>query len=294
MGKVGPKRRLDTLLAERGLFPSRSRAAASVMAGEVCVGPGERRAVKPGELVDVGEPVRVSARPEFVSRGGIKLANALAETGLEVRGRRALDVGASTGGFTDCLLQRGAREVIAVDVGYGILSYRLRTDSRVRVMERMNARTLSPEMLPAPPDGAAGLPDLATIDVSFISLAKVLGAVLGCLGGGYDVLALVKPQFEVGRGRVGKGGVVREAADRRAALVATGEAAIALGADVRGYHSSGLPGPKGNRETFIWLVDPGRAGERSPGREPALRVAGTATEARRTEGLEEMAREVEP
>ena len=293
MGKAPRKRRLDTLLAERGLFPSRSRAAASVMAGEVCVGPGERRAVKPGELVDVGEAVRVSARPEFVSRGGIKLANALAETGLEVRGRRALDVGASTGGFTDCLLQRGAREVIAVDVGYGTLSYRLRTDSRVRVMERTNARTLSPEMLPAPLEGEAGLPDLATIDVSFISLAKVLGAVLGCLGEGYDVLALVKPQFEVGRGRVGKGGVVREAADRRAALVAAGEAAIALGAGVRGYHSSGLPGPKGNRETFIWLLDAARAAERPAGQGPALGVGG-ATEGDTSERLEEMAREVEP
>ncbi len=293
MGKAPRKRRLDTLLAERGLFPSRSRAAASVMAGEVCVGPGERRAVKPGELIDVGEAVRVSARPEFVSRGGIKLANALAETGLEVRGRRALDVGASTGGFTDCLLQRGAREVIAVDVGYGTLSYRLRTDSRVRVMERTNARTLSPEMLPARPEGEAGLPDLATIDVSFISLAKVLGAVLGCLGGGYDVLALVKPQFEVGRGRVGKGGVVREAADRRAALVATGEAAIALGAGVRGYHSSGLPGPKGNRETFIWLLDATRAGERASGQGPAPGVAGGVV-GDSAERLEEMAREVEP
>src|SRR4029077_18496500 len=142
------KRRLDALLAERGLFSSRSRAAASVMAGEVRVGPGERRAVKPGELVDVEERVSVDERPSFVSRGGIKLANALAATGIEVEGRRALDVGASTGGFTDCLLQRGAREAIAVDVGYGTLSWSLRSDSRVHVMERTNARTLTPEMLP--------------------------------------------------------------------------------------------------------------------------------------------------
>jgi 23S rRNA (cytidine1920-2'-O)/16S rRNA (cytidine1409-2'-O)-methyltransferase len=294
MGKTGgPKRRLDALLAERGLFPTRSRAAASVMAGDVRVGQGERRAAKPGELVDVEERVRVTERPEFVSRGGIKLANALAGTGLDVQGRRALDVGASTGGFTDCLLQRGAREVVAVDVGYGTLSYGLRTDSRVCVMERTNARTLSPEMLPAPRAGQGGLPDLATIDVSFISLAKVLGAVLSCLDTGYDVLALVKPQFEVGRGRVGKGGVVRDGKDRRAALVGVGEAAIALGADVLGYHSSGLPGPKGNRETFIWLADPARAGERSAGRSPGLAIeSATAEEGSRR--LQELAREVEP
>jgi 23S rRNA (cytidine1920-2'-O)/16S rRNA (cytidine1409-2'-O)-methyltransferase len=274
------KRRLDTLLAERGLFPSRSRAAASVMAGEVRVGAGERRAAKPGELVDVEERVSVSARPAYVSRGGIKLANALDACGLDVRGRRALDVGASTGGFTDCLLQRGAREVIAVDVGYGTLDYRLRSDPRVSVMERTNARTLTPTMLPPAGsglDGADSPPDLATVDVSFISLGKVLAAVLGCLGEGYDVLALVKPQFELGRGRVGKGGVVRDAADRREALIGAGAAALRLGAAVLGFHSSGLPGPKGNLETFVWLADPARG-------------AGT----RETSALERMAREVEP
>jgi 23S rRNA (cytidine1920-2'-O)/16S rRNA (cytidine1409-2'-O)-methyltransferase len=268
------KRRLDTLLAERGLFPSRSRAAASVMAGEVRVGQGRRRAEKPGELVDVQEPVSVEERRAFVSRGGIKLANALAASGLEVAGRRALDVGASTGGFTDCLLQNGASEVVAVDVGYGTLAWSLRSDPRVRVLERTNARALTPQLLRAPrshdaaaateraqdgEDGPTGpLPDLATVDVSFISLAKVLGPVLGCLASGHDVLALVKPQFEVGRGRVGKGGVVRDPQERRAALVAVGGAALALGAVVLGYHSSGLLGPKGNRETFIWLTD--RAG----------------------------------
>jgi 23S rRNA (cytidine1920-2'-O)/16S rRNA (cytidine1409-2'-O)-methyltransferase len=275
------KRRLDTLLAERGLFPSRSRAAASVMAGEVRVGPGDRRAAKPGELVDVEERVSVQAQPQFVSRGGIKLANALAACGLDVRGRRALDVGASTGGFSDCLLQRGAREVIAVDVGYGILDYRLRSDERVSVLERTNARALTPALLagarPAGLAGADSLPDLATVDVSFISLAKVLGPVLGCLDDGYDVLALVKPQFELGRGRVGKGGVVRSGEDRREALIGAGQAALALGAAVIGYHSSGLPGPKGNRETFMWLADP--AGAR-----------GT----RESAALEQLAREVEP
>jgi 23S rRNA (cytidine1920-2'-O)/16S rRNA (cytidine1409-2'-O)-methyltransferase len=261
------KRRLDTLLAERGLFPSRTRAAASVMAGEVRIGPGRRRAQKPGELVDPQEDLSVAERPAFVSRGGIKLANALAASGVEVAGRRALDVGASTGGFTDCLLQRGAREVIAVDVGYGTLDYRLRVDPRVRVLERTNARTLTPAMLPAPidvhgerpgaqdpsADAADALPDLATTDVSFISLAKVLGPVIGCLSTRHDVLALVKPQFELGPGRVGKGGVVRDASERRSALVAVGEAAVGLGEVVLGYYSSGLPGPKGNLETFIHL-----------------------------------------
>jgi 23S rRNA (cytidine1920-2'-O)/16S rRNA (cytidine1409-2'-O)-methyltransferase len=278
------KRRLDTLLAERGLFPSRSRAAASVMAGEVYLaGPrrGERRAEKPGELVDAETRVRLAQAPRFVSRGGIKLANALAASGLDVRGRRALDVGSSTGGFTDCLLQAGAREVVAVDVGYGLLDYRLRTDPRVSVLERTNARELTPAMLPDArvegPTGAGALPDLACVDVSFISLGKVLGAVLGCLAPGYDVLALVKPQFELGRGRVGKGGVVREADDRREALLGAGHAALALGTAVVGYFSSGLAGPKGNLETFVWLADPVDArGSRDP------------------DALEAMAREVEP
>jgi 23S rRNA (cytidine1920-2'-O)/16S rRNA (cytidine1409-2'-O)-methyltransferase len=246
------KRRLDSLLAERGLFPSRSRAAASVMAGEVRVGRGERRASKPSELVDDGELLVIDDRPQYVSRGGVKLSNALDACGLEVSGRRALDVGASTGGFTDCMLQRGATHVTALDVGYGTLDYRLRSDPRVTVMERFNARALTPQTL----SQEDGPPDLATIDVSFIGLAKVLAPVLGCLAGGYDVLALVKPQFEVGRERVGKGGVVRDASHRRDALVAVGEVALKLGVAVRGYRSSGLPGPKGNLETFIWLADP--------------------------------------
>lgn len=278
------KRRLDTLLAERGLFPSRSRAAASVMAGEVFLDggrPGERRAEKPGELVDVETRVRLAEAPQFVSRGGIKLANALSASSLDVRGRRALDVGSSTGGFTDCLLQRGVREVVTVDVGYGLLDYRLRSDPRVSVLERTNARELTPAMLPAcrveDLTRPVELPDLACVDVSFISLEKVLGAVLGCLAPGYDVLALVKPQFELGRGRVGKGGVVREAADRREALLGAGRAAQALGAAVVGYFSSGLAGPKGNLETFVWLADP--AGPRG---------------SRDTGALEAMASEVEP
>ncbi|HWG07602.1 MAG TPA: TlyA family RNA methyltransferase [Solirubrobacteraceae bacterium] len=272
------KRRLDALLAERGLFSSRSRAAASVMAGEVRVGVAERRAQKPGELVDDGEELHVQQGPRYVSRGGIKLANALDATGLGVEGRRALDVGASTGGFTDCLLQRGVSRAIAVDVGYGTLAWSLRNDPRVTVLERTNARSLRPELLPY-------APDLAVIDVSFISLAKVLGPVLSCLADGYDVLAMVKPQFEVGRARVGKGGVVRESEARRSALIDVGRTALSLGAGVVGFASSGLPGPKGNRETFVWLTDP--RGPRQADR------AGALTEQRADE-LERLARGVEP
>ncbi len=272
-----PKRRLDVLLAERGLFPSRSRAAASVMAGEVQLGASRRPASKPGELVEVDELVALREGPEYASRGGIKLANALDRTGLEVAGRRALDVGSSTGGFSDCLLQRGAREVIAVDVGYGLLDYRLRQDPRVLVMERTNARELSSRMLPPSPSGSSAPPDLATADVSFISLAKILPAVLGCLADRFDVLALVKPQFELGRGRVPRGGVVRDPDLRREALMSVGEHAVGLGVAVRGYSSSGLPGPKGNRETFIWLVP------RDPGDEPQDGPE-----------IERLAREVEP
>jgi 23S rRNA (cytidine1920-2'-O)/16S rRNA (cytidine1409-2'-O)-methyltransferase len=288
------KQRLDTLLAERGLFESRSRAAASVMAGEVRVGAAGRRAEKPGEMVAPDVVVSVAERPRYVSRGGVKLENALARTEIAVAGRIALDVGASTGGFTDCLLQHGATTAVAVDVGYGELHHRLRTDSRVHVLERTNARALEPAMLPV-------VPNLAVVDVSFISLTKVLPAVLGCLAAPYDVLALIKPQFEAPRERVGKGGVVRDPAARRAALVAVGLAVAGIervGGDpipslveipaglpvkgsvgppaersvgqpierpagppaVLGFRSSGLPGPKGNRETFIWLAEPGRVG----------------------------------
>jgi 23S rRNA (cytidine1920-2'-O)/16S rRNA (cytidine1409-2'-O)-methyltransferase len=248
------KLRLDTLLAQRGLFASRARAAASVMAGEVRLGgSGGERAAKPGQMVAEDVVIAVDERPRFVSRGGIKLANALAATGIDPAGRRCLDVGASTGGFTDCLLQSGAAHVVALDVGYGELDWSLRTDARVTVLERTNARALSAGDLPY-------APDLVVADVSFISLAKVLPAVLACAAPRFDALAMVKPQFEVGRERVGKGGVVREPADRRAALVSVARAAQEAGASVLGFASSGLPGPKGNRETFVWLAEPGREG----------------------------------
>ncbi len=246
--------RIDTLLSERGLFASRAQAAASVLAGDVLVLPERRRAEKPGQLVRDDVEFEVAAPPPFVSRGGVKLRNALDALQVPVAGRRALDVGASTGGFTDCLLQSGAGHVVAVDVAYGELDWRLRSDPRVTVIERSNARALQPAELPY-------APDLIVIDVSFISLAKVLPAVLGSAAERFDCLALIKPQFEVGRSAVGKGGVVRDAAARRGALVSVGLSALELGVSVMGYASSGLPGPKGNLETFVWLAETGRGEE---------------------------------
>ena len=235
------------------MFPSRSRAAASVLAGEVTLGPDRRRAGKPGQLVGEDVELQVAAVPAYVSRGGIKLANALDALHLDVAGAEALDVGASTGGFTDCLLARGVARVAAVDVAYGQLDWGLRCDPRVTVIERCNARALTPDRLPF-------APGTIVVDLSFISLTKVLGAVLACAAPRYDCLAMVKPQFEVGRDRVGRGGVVREPALRRDALLTVAGAAIELGAAVVGFQSSGLPGPKGNRETFAWLAEPGRGG----------------------------------
>lgn len=246
--------RLDSLLADRGLFASRSRAAAAVLAGDVHLGDGRRRAEKPGQLVPEDVELAVVAPPPYVSRGGIKLANALDALAIDVAGRRCLDVGASTGGFTDCLLQRGAAHVVALDVAYGELHHALRGDERVTVLERVNARAVERSALPY-------APDLLVADVAFISLTKVLPAVLACADpGGFDALAMVKPQFEVGRERVGRGGVVRDPALRRGALVAVAGAARAAGAAVLGFASSGLPGPKGNRETFVWLAEAGRPG----------------------------------
>jgi 23S rRNA (cytidine1920-2'-O)/16S rRNA (cytidine1409-2'-O)-methyltransferase len=247
------KTRLDLLLVERGLFESRARAAAAVLAGDVLLLPERRRLAKPGQLVSAGAELEVSQAPPYVSRGGVKLANALDAFGLDVAGVSALDVGASTGGFTDCLLQRGASHVVALDVAYGELSWRLRADPRLTVIERRNARMLTAAELPY-------APDLIVMDLSFISLTKVLPAVLACAAARYDCLAMIKPQFEVGRSRVGKGGVVRDAATRREALVSVGSFCAELGAAVMGYASSGLPGPKGNRETFVWLAESSRSG----------------------------------
>ena len=243
--------RLDSLLAERGLFASRSRAAASVLAGEVLV--EGVPASRPAQLVQADTALAVAEAERFVSRGGRKLANALDAFDLDVAGTRALDVGASTGGFTDLLLRRGSVAVAAVDVGEGELDPALRTDARVVVLERLNARELTPAHLPFEPD-------LIVVDVSFISAVKILPAVLACAAARFDALVMVKPQFEVGRGRVGKNGVVRDPVARRAALAAVARAAQAEGAAVLGFASSGLPGPKGNRETFVRLAEGGRPG----------------------------------
>ncbi|MGI9020469.1 MAG: TlyA family RNA methyltransferase [Solirubrobacterales bacterium] len=238
------QRRIDTLLAERGLAGSRTRAAEAVRAGRVRVGPDGPVALRPSQLVHDDADLRVEGPPPFVSRGGVKLQNALEALAIDVTGFDCLDVGASTGGFTDCLLQAGAARVIALDVAYGQLDLRLREDERVSVVERVNARAIEPADLPF-------RPALATADLSFISLVKVLPAIGRALASEGEVLALVKPQFELGRARVGRGGVVRSPADRRDALVAVGEGAREAGLGVLGFASSGLPGPKGNRETFI-------------------------------------------
>jgi len=237
--------RLDELLVARGLASSRAEAARLILAGRVRL-PGGGLA-KAGRLVAPDaplEPVRVAP---FVGRGGEKLAGALEAFGVSVAGRVCLDVGASTGGFTDCLLARGAQLVHALDVGHGQLHPRLRGDPRVVVWEGVNARRLEPRRF-------TDAPSLATIDVSFISLEKVLPAVVACLAGPVEIVALVKPQFEVGRARVGKGGVVRAWEARRDAVRGVAAAADALGIRTIGVAASVLPGPKGNREVFLHLA----------------------------------------
>jgi 23S rRNA (cytidine1920-2'-O)/16S rRNA (cytidine1409-2'-O)-methyltransferase len=243
------KARIDAVLAEQGLFPSRSAAAGAVRAGEVRVGRDGPVALRPSQLVEPEAALIVDAGPRYVSRGGNKLENALEALGIDVAGHDCLDVGASTGGFTDCLLQRGASRVAAVDVAYGQIDLRLREDPRVTVIERLNGRELLPSDLPF-------APAVAAVDVSFISLTKILPAVKSCLAPGGELLAMVKPQFELGRSRVGRG-VVRDAGDRREAIRTVADAALELGLTVRGLASSGLPGPKGNRETFLWCSEAG-------------------------------------
>ena len=238
------KSRLDTLLTERGLAPSRTAAASAIRAGQVRIGRGGEKALKPGQMVDVEVRIEVEGGRRFVSRGGLKLEAALDGLGVDPKGRDCLDVGASTGGFTDCLLQRGATRVIALDVGRGQLDWSLRNDERVTVMEGSNARNLDPGALPF-------RPSLAVVDVSFISLTKILGPVRDAIADDGDVLAMVKPQFELGRGRVGKGGVVRSAEDRREAVANVIAAAAGLGLGATGVAAAGVPGPKGNQEYFV-------------------------------------------
>jgi 23S rRNA (cytidine1920-2'-O)/16S rRNA (cytidine1409-2'-O)-methyltransferase len=233
------KKRLDVLLVERGLAESRAQAQALVLAGRV------RGYDKPGTQVDDAAEIEVEQPPPYVSRGGEKLAHALDAFGVDPSGRDCLDVGASTGGFTDVLLQRGAARLIALDVGYGQLHDRLRRDSRVTVLERTNAREL--RELPFAPDLVVG-------DVSFISLKLALPPALALAKAGWEAVVLVKPQFEAGRSDVGKGGVVRDLAVRRRVVREIAAAAVGWGGETVGVVDSGLPGPKGNREVFLHLV----------------------------------------
>jgi 23S rRNA (cytidine1920-2'-O)/16S rRNA (cytidine1409-2'-O)-methyltransferase len=242
--------RLDAELVRRGLARSREQAAGLIEAGRVLVRGVTAR--KAAALVDHADPVRVMGddpAQEYVSRGGHKLAGALEAflpSGLAVSGRRCLDAGASTGGFTEVLLRSGAAEVVAVDVGYGQLAWSLRTDPRVRVLERTNVRTLAPEAIGGPVD-------LTVADLSFISLRLVLPALAACTRPEGDLALMVKPQFEVGRERVGSGGVVRDPAARADAITAVASAAADLGLGVAGLVASPLPGPSGNVEYFVWL-----------------------------------------
>jgi 23S rRNA (cytidine1920-2'-O)/16S rRNA (cytidine1409-2'-O)-methyltransferase len=246
--------RLDQLILERGLAESRSRAQALLIGGRVRVGDGDRARLdrKPGDLVDPETPIEVEAPEPYVSRGGHKLAAALDAFGVDPSGRVCVDVGASTGGFTDVLLQRGARRVYAVDVGRGQLAERLRHDARVVSMERTNARTLGPSSLPEPVT-------LATIDVSFISLRLVLGPVASTFdASGGDVVALVKPQFEAGKGETDEG-VVRDPAVHARVIREVTEAAVELGLRPAGEIPSPILGPEGNREFLLHLRVPARA-----------------------------------
>jgi len=240
------RRRLDALLVSRGFFPTRAQARAAILSGEVrCAGVC---LTKPGELVAEDAALEVSERRRYVSRGGDKLAHVLDVLHVSVAGEHCVDLGSSTGGFVDCLLQGGARAVAAVDVGYGQLDWRLRNDPRVTVLERTNARWLRGEHLPF-------APTFVTADVSFISVTLVLAPVLECAAAGYRGLALVKPQFEAGRENVGKGGVVRDPAVQREAVLGVAQWLEEHGAALLGVCDSGFPGPKGNVEYFIYFCD---------------------------------------
>jgi 23S rRNA (cytidine1920-2'-O)/16S rRNA (cytidine1409-2'-O)-methyltransferase len=245
------KKRLDVVLVERGLAASRAQAQALVLAGRV------RGHAKAGEQVDDSVPLEVAAGSRFVSRGGEKLAHALEFFAVDVTGEDCLDVGASTGGFTDCLLQAGAARVCALDVGYGQLHPKLREDPRVTVLERLNVRNLECDQLPF-------RPTFVVCDVSFIGLAKALPPALRCAADDWRALVLVKPQFEAGPADVGKGGVVRDPEIHRRVLDAVAASAPTWGASVEGITDSGLPGPKGNREFFLYLTESaGNADERA-------------------------------
>jgi 23S rRNA (cytidine1920-2'-O)/16S rRNA (cytidine1409-2'-O)-methyltransferase len=242
---TAPRARLDAELVRRGLARSREQAGELVAAGLVAV--AGQRASKPATQVARDAPITVTEtdEPGYVSRGGYKLAGALETfSDLVVEGRNALDAGASTGGFTDVLLRAGAAHVVAADVGYGQLAWSLRTDPRVTVMDRVNVRALG---------SVTPVPDLVVADLSFISLTLVLPALTAAATPGADFVLLVKPQFEVGKGRVGAGGVVRDTTDRSASIERVAGAAAELGLGVQGITASPLPGPAGNVEYFVWL-----------------------------------------
>lgn len=242
---MAEKQRLDKLMVERGLCPSRERAQALIMAGQVVV--GDHAVTKAGQQVAADVELRIKGEVlPYVSRGGLKLRKALDEFGIDVSGVLALDVGASTGGFTDCLLQAGARRVFAVDVGYGQLAWKLQQDPRVVSMEKTNIRNLLPEQLDE-------VPELAVIDASFISLSKVLPATVALLKPAARVIALIKPQFEVGKGEVGKGGIVRDPAAHDKVIEAVRQTAAAMGLSVGGLCESPITGADGNREFLILL-----------------------------------------
>ncbi len=237
------KERLDKMLVDKGLVKSREMAKSLIMEGKVMV--EGVNAVKPGTMVYVDSDITLKGEPlPYVSRGGVKLAAALVYFGIDTRGKITMDVGCSTGGFTDCLLQRGAAKVFAIDVGYGQFDWALRNDPRVALLEKTNIRYLGKEAIPDPID-------LAVIDVSFISLLKVLPVVLTFLAGGGLILALVKPQFEVGRGKVGKGGIVKDEAARIAAVEEVRAGAELIGLRVMGVCESPIRGQKGHVEYFI-------------------------------------------
>jgi 23S rRNA (cytidine1920-2'-O)/16S rRNA (cytidine1409-2'-O)-methyltransferase len=240
------RERLDLLLVARGLFESRAKAQSAVLAGEVRV--NEQVVDKPGTPVDVRAVVSVAERRRFVSRGGDKLDHAMEVLDVDVAGEDVCDLGSSTGGFVDRLLKGGARRVIAVDVGYGQLDWSLREDPRVTVLDRTNARNLTPEGLPFQPS-------FVTADLSFVSLTVALGPVLESLRRGYRGLVLVKPQFEAGRDRIGKGGVVRDPEAHRDVLAHVCDWLVRHGATVLGVCDSGHPGPKGNVEFFVYFCD---------------------------------------
>lgn len=239
------RRRLDVLLVELGLFSTRSQAAAAILAGEVLVaGAAEYKA---GRQVAPDIAIEMVEKSRYVSRGGYKLEHALKTFDADVAGKIALDAGASTGGFSDCLLQHGAARVIAVDVGYGQFDWKLRQDPRVDVIERCNVRHLDCGKLPA-------APEVATFDLSFISLKKVLPAVIACLAPGFEIIALIKPQFEAGKGKVGKGGVVRDPQVHRGVLRDIWGFSEQSGLQVKGLTQSPVKGPKGNIEFLIYLT----------------------------------------